>query len=491
MPVKPILKAGAVFAALILAYTAVLAVSVMAGEDGGLSLGAALAAPMAFLAAWAIAALLHKRPAVFTALLAAAAFTAYLAAALWADRWPSSDFEVMYSLALTLRGGGAETVRDSLYILRHPYQSLFVAYQSLIVSPELGRFTSLLIGNAVWMAGIAVLIYRIALWAYSTRTAAFLAALYLLYPAPYLLAPVLTNQHIALFFVLLGIWIFSRKYDGKHGLLAGAALALGNALRPDGILVFAALALLALTAWLTGERALRLPPLAAVAGGWLTGCLLSLLVTLSGISAQGLGDADPLWKLAVGLNLETGGTYSQRLKEEMSAAGDAEARRALEKEVILRNLSAGPGPLLAFWGEKNRYFWGAYEETGWAFREDDDRAVPVTGRPLRETLETLKQTERLMFVPVVLLALLSAALLLPRGRRTEVLPVLCGLFLAVFFCTHLVTEVQTRYRYLVMPFLFWLAGPGLEWLSEFLSPRKPAGACPVPEKPAVDKSSAL
>lgn len=479
MPVKAVLRAGLVFAALILLYTAGLAVRGIAGQGGGLSLDAFAALTLALLLAWAVSAVLHERPALFAGALAAAAFLACLTMALWADAWPSSDFEVMYSLALSLKNGDAARVWGSDYILRSPYQSLFVIYQSLIVSPVLGDFTALLIAGAVWMAGIAVLIYLIARQAYSGRTAGFLAMLYLLYPAPYFLAPVLTNQHISLFFLLLGLWVFLRTQDIKGGVIAGVLLALGNAFRPDGAVLILALLLLAPVVWLLHQKrpfwaSVRraLPPLSAFAVSLLAGAFLSLLVTLSGVSGQGLRNTDPLWRLVVGLNAESGGTYSAAIRDEVSAAQDAEALRKLELEIIRRHLSADAGTMLEFLRGKNLYFWGSYEYTDWAFSQADGRAFPVTGQPVPEALETLKQTERLMFLAISLLGLLSCALLLPRGRRAGVLPVLCGLVFVLFFGVHLVSEVQTRYRYFVMPFLFLLAGTGVDWL---LERKKPAG----------------
>ena len=127
--------------------------------------------------------------------------------------FPSAwDFQTMYTAAQELAQGGRGYL-DKLYYYNWAYQTGFVVYESLLLKlfgP--GQF-SLQVMNAVWMGGIGVLVHRIALRILPARTAACAAVLYALYPAPYFLAAVLTNQHICVFFLYLAVWLLIGRQE--------------------------------------------------------------------------------------------------------------------------------------------------------------------------------------------------------------------------------------------------------------------------------------
>ena len=68
--------------------------------------------------------------------------------------------------------------------------------------------------NAVWMTGAAWLVYRICRRVMPEWAALYGAFLYSVYPGTVLLTSVLTNQHIAVFFLLLGIELTVGRENG-------------------------------------------------------------------------------------------------------------------------------------------------------------------------------------------------------------------------------------------------------------------------------------
>ena len=141
--------------------------------------------------------------------------------------------------------------------------------------------------------------------------------LYALYPGPYFLAAVLTNQHIAVFFFYLGFWLLARREKPSPGgaVLAGLCLAVGNVMRPLGAVIVLALvcwALVRLLRW-KGPGVLKAgaPLLAAGVAYFISTELFDWLVRVTGLNPEGLVNNLPLWKFVLGFNLESGGAWNQ------------------------------------------------------------------------------------------------------------------------------------------------------------------------------------
>jgi len=410
--------------------------------------------------------------------LFAVAFGLKLAMALWAEAEPFSDFLTMYNAAADLsRGGFDETQAYWPYLLRWAYQTFFVAYEAVILwaFPSSFGLTPLLMTNTLWMAGANVLVYALARQCMSERGARLAALLYLLFPAPYLLAPVLTNQHVSLFFALLGLWLLMRGKRVVWFVPAGVCLAVGNALRPDVLLLAAALGgvlllrlLGRLTRWKTEWQwkavwADTMPVAVSVGVCWLTGVALSAVFVVSGLNPNGLKNMNPEWKFVIGLNMATGGGFSQPLYDRVfpTAEGekdvflfDLETSREVSRIVVREHMRMPKRAMADFLFEKTVRAWGFTESTSWAFRGQDERMTPF-GVTVEEAAGVWRYAERIYFAVVCALAAFGAAM---QWRRKDVSVVLvaCGLMLALFIGVHVLIEVQTRYRHFVMPFVFML-----------------------------------
>ena len=165
--------------------------------------------------------------------------------------------------------------------------------------------------------------------------------LYALYPAPYFLAAVLTNQHIAAFFYYLGFWMLVRRdrLSPLWAVGAGLCLAVGNVMRPLGAVI-----VLALLCWtwcgcsaFGGMGVLRLgaPFLAAGVAYFISTELFDWLVRATGLNPEGLANNLPLWKFVLGFNLESGGAWNQ---------ADYNAYYLLPRGQASQAMEAGSGP---------------------------------------------------------------------------------------------------------------------------------------------------
>lgn len=378
---------------------------------------------------------------------------------------PVQDFKTMVQAAGQLAQGSREYLNDP-YFYNWAYQTGFVAYEALVLRLFGQGTLPLQVMNALWMSGTGVLVYLIAKRFLSERTAMAASVFYALYPAPYFLAAVLTNQHIAVFFYYLAIWLLVRKdtLSFPRAALAGLCIAVGNVMRPLGAVV-----ILALLCWggvrllqqgrplLRESGALLLTLCVYFAAGW----SFSKLVAVSGLNPQGLVNNLPLWKFLLGLNPASGGAWNQADYDTYYFLPAAQQEAAM-KSAILERISSGPGALLKLLWQKTRTLWASPEDLYWGFGHLDQQAL-ICGLPVAKLLQALKYADRGVF-------LLAAALALPglyssfRQRGERKLTLLLSFLLCGYFAVHLIIEVQSRYRYFLMPCLFLLAGAGLDFL---------------------------
>lgn len=386
---------------------------------------------------------------------------------------PVQDFKTMYLAAGQMAQGGREYLND-VYFHNWAYQTGFVAYEALVLRIFGQGTLSLQVMNALWMSGTGVLVYLIAKRFLSERAAMAASVFYALYPAPYFLAAVLTNQHIAAFFYYLAVWLLVRKekLTFPTAALAGLCIAIGNVMRPLGAVV-----ILAVLCW-AGVRLLRhgksllrestavlLTVFVYFAAYW----LVSKLVVVSGLNPQGLTNNLPLWKFLIGLNPASGGAWNQADYDYYYFLPAAQ-QEAEMKAAILERVSSGPAALLKMLWQKTRTLWASPEDLYWGFGHLDQNAL-VFGVPVAKLLQGLKYADRGVF-------LLAAALSLPalwngvRQRGERKVTLLLSFLLCGYFAVHLIIEVQSRYRYFLMPCMFLLAGAGLDLLVSKIRRRK-------------------
>jgi len=371
-----------------------------------------------------------------TALAVRAAYT------LSVETVPVSDFELLYSAAQEVAGGNPGALSGEYFEL-WGYQKPFVYYEALVIALG-GGTTALGLLNAAWGALTAWLVFATAR-RFAPDGAAFAAALlYALSPGAIMLTPVATNQCVSLALILLGVYLAVSGSGWRRAALAGCALAAGNLMRPEGIIAVGGLAVAAVLALARGEdwRAL-LRDLAALLLAYFA---LQLAVGL--LVPGGIGNAAPEWKFVLGLDTASGGRYSDANAWilELESAGE---RRAAALDAIRASLSdaGGAGGVLGFFAGKAASFWGGYADSWLGVEHASDYFMRLA--------------ERATFIAMCALAAVGSL-----KRRSGAAHAAVKAAVAINFAAYLLIEVQSRYRYFVLPFLCILAAAGLETLAE-------------------------
>ena len=439
---------------MLLALSAALTESVRHG-------GAGISCLLALLLCGALL-LLRRAPVGPRAILAAAMVSGVLlrlAFVLLVRTEPALDYLRFYEAAQGILRGDLSVFGD-WYFTAWPgtipicwyYAGLFSIVNSIL-------FAQLV--NLVWMTGSLYLVYRLASLLSGRKAGALAALAYAVLPSVIQSSSQLTNQHVSLFLFLLGLaLLLSRRSAG--GCAAGAlCMACGDLLRPEAVVLYAALAALwiALALLLRRDRLFLRSALRCAAAFVCAALAASLLLgglvrRLSGTEERAAGNGFA-WKLIVGFDDAESGTYSDAHLDAFLNGEDALG-------IVLGELRAQKNwPDFLF--RKVRAQWGAYEEPAFSFSAYGGNE-PVRIGPLRTDVNGLLRRghvlDRGAYLAALLLFLSGAArLTLSRGdRRADGL--LWLLTFDAYFCAYMLIEAGARYRYFILPFLL-IAGSAL------------------------------
>ena len=385
---------------------------------------------------------------------------------------PVSDFSLLYGAAQSAAAGDMRwaDVTEG-YFSWWQYQIPFVLYEAAIlrVVPSVAALKMM---NVIWSVGSVYLIWRIVTRFMPGRCALAAAFMMAVYPAQIMYASVLTNQHISLFFVLLAAAVLTETASPWGCALAGAMLAVGDLMRPEGTIVLAAVFCCALCAVIgqpRRKRALSLLitlaafALAYFAVKWAAGAVLGAL----GLAPHGIGNSVPEWKLVVGLDRENGGTVSDKYIYILNLA-DPAARRAAGQDIIAQHL-AQHGGWAAFFLAKLRYFWASAEDLTFTLGGVNVWESAVGGKSVEDMVYALSGAELAARIAAYVLAAAGCVKLAVNavhgeGRNTSAAPLLIAAILCGTVLAYLLIEVQPRYRFFAMPFVFMPASVPFAWV---------------------------
>ncbi len=383
-----------------------------------------------------------------------------------------SDFAALLEAATQWSSGEFSFLEDSYFQL-YPYQLPFVALEALLLCLSGGSVFFLKIVNCLFVAGSGFFLYAFAQILFSRRAAQAAGAAFLCTFSYACLVTVLTNQHAAAFFALLGFYLLVSPRLEKLGLgryaLTGASLGVSALLRPEGAILLTGLGAFALFSLLRRRRACW--PWGVLAAALTLGCyflttaLAGWCFDAAGFTANGLSSPNPLWKFVLGLNASSGGAYSYEDAAALNAlmaqyGGVTDAVLSWEKELIASRLQAGPGALFSLALEKLGSQWtdiAYYWSTG--HMNGDAALGPITLNTALRWLSGGEQGLRLGLLA------LSALGLMPFRQCIEPKKLLPGFVFFAAFCAFLLVEVQGRYSYLPLLFLYAAAAGGVDTLA--------------------------
>ena len=389
------------------------------------------------------------------------------------DTPPISDFAVM------LRAGKLFAVndysfKDFQYFQSFPYQTIFSIYQGLIIKIFGTNIFILKLINCVFIAITNYLIYRIGKIVFNEYVGRIASAFYAVYIPLFFMAPVLTNQHIATLFFYLGLYFIVKESNSyKKWIYGGIFMAIGNTLRPIGIVFIAAI---------FARNLLKSRKITFVKNmKQFIVFLLSYVIIFYGISGlsvatgvtnDGLKNNNPYWKFVTGLNEDTGGRFSFEDAKTLQLYEEncPEELFENEKKIILERLTIPPDRMCKLMFNKVRYMWGDYELGVFTFPHLIEKDVKINGISFDYLYRQSQELEKIFYTFMIAFILIGLFRYF-RDDKSNNVYLLYYIFTA-YTCAHLLIEISPRYKYVAIPLVVLLAANGLNAIFNKINGKK-------------------
>ncbi|MBN2853684.1 MAG: glycosyltransferase family 39 protein [Clostridia bacterium] len=377
-----------------------------------------------------------------------------------------SDFKVMLDGAVMLSKGDL-TFTKWPYYLKWAYQLGFTSYQAIILYLTDGSVMALKLMNSLLSSGTCLFIYGIVKMLSGKRAATIAGAIYAFNIPAIAMCPILTNQHLAVFLFVSSFYFFLKYSENmiKGAIFAGVLVGTGNIIRPMGVIIVLTMIIFRFfTTDMKKKGELKKSSMALIAFIAIYFAIqlsASVIFIGSGLSDTGLSNQDPYWKLVVGLNIETGGRYSQDDLTAINQISDQAERESYEKNLIIKRIS-DPFKLIGLFSEKTRYLWGDIDETiNWSLNEAKSGSrifSYVSKSSLEQFLKySGKATDTILYI-FMLITLVYSVFHKDIYQKRNILLFIILFF--VFFAIHLLVEIQFRYRMFIMPYVIIIAVHG-------------------------------
>jgi len=395
-------------------------------------------------------------------------FIAFLLRLCWVlniDSEIISDFEVMYNAARRAAEGDFGFTSEGIYFMRWGYQLGFTMYQALIIYIFGDSTFFLKLFNILYSVGTSFLIYLIGKKLFnetSGRTAGFLYAVSI---PNIVMTSILTNQYLAIFLFYFAFYLLiSDFYEKKYSWLAiGLFLALGDIIRPLGSFILLAVGLYLFIAYMLQSN--KLQKLATVkkftgiiVTFYLVHYVFNFAFVSTGVTPYSLENREPLWKFVTGLNHETIGVFSDADASYLSQFPVGEERDIASKELI-KDRIADKSELITLFKEKFIYMWTSHDGSIiWGLRSGEHDYTNLK--------ESLTKIERVIYIISTLFIIIGLIRLL-FNRKVNLTVSLFLLLIIGYVCVHLLIEIQTRYRFFIIPSFTLIQGLGIYTILEF------------------------
>lgn len=409
----------------------------------------------------------------FPLLLFLSSTTVYIIMTILVDNPPTSDFLMQLESAQGFVAGNIQVYTDPYYEM-YPWQIGW----SLIEVFLLGLWNStyiIKIFQCLCASGILVLVYLLVSESNGKKIAQFTSVALACFPTFFIMTGILTNQVLSAFLYLLGLFLlFSKNIPNKLRRswmrVCGASLlfALGNFIRPDGIVVVVA----CIAAFLWSQQVSpyhKMELSKAIKYGLgltisylLIGALLSYSLELTSLNPSGNTKADTTWKFAIGTNNESSGTWSMAAVERVNEKiAHGLTRDEANLSVMMENISS-PETNIETILKKNSYLWWGNSLTFGLINESSEQPY---------LYNLLYRIDKSFVVFCFAGCIVSFVFSLLKKRSGKV----SASFPLIFFftcCAYQFIEVQPRYVYFCYIIMFIIAADGFSILANLLR-RKP------------------
>jgi hypothetical protein len=346
------------------------------------------------------------------------------------------------------------------------YQTAFVIYQGVLLKLFHSEFILKLL-NIIYSSLLVYIVYKLGLnISKNEKSARIVSLLYMIFPLYLFLNSVLLNSHLATLLSYFGIFfILKNEPKYKDYFIGGLLIALGNIIRPEGIIIVLAILLYKLITLRKDILKKVIISLMIFLSTYFIVCKgSSLLVKVTNVNPIGLENKDPLWKFLLGFNYESCGYY-------VDSDTEFQVDRETEiKEIKRRALEDIPrtGKLMACKVDK---FWlssGLDDEMG----SFNDKKINILGIDIK--FNNLKNIAISLNkgINVLILALMLLGLFVNRKNINKEALFLIIMIL-ITFGVFLFIEIQPRYMYFIHISLFALSTLGIKYIQDlFLKLKK-------------------
>jgi hypothetical protein len=261
-------------------------------------------------------------------------------------------------------------------------------------------------------------------------------------------------------------------------VISASLIALGNAMRPQAIVVVLAIAgsiLFEIMADMRDKKT-NIKLLKTLSAFLIIYIILtqglSFGVKAFGLNDNGLKNTFPLYKFAVGLNDKTNGTYSQEDANILTSIRDPKLRdkNALK---IIKERTSNPKNLTILLITKPIVMWAGMDiSTEFGFRYLKDTGVDVLGRNVTYKLFTniIRGLEKAYYISIFFMASFGISVGYKRYKNLNGLSIVV-LIILFNFVIYTLIEIQPRYRDFQMIFIFITAAIGLELFDKLVMAR--------------------
>jgi hypothetical protein len=419
---------------------------------------------------------------------------------------PVDDFLGYYNEALRVTTTKEIDISFSRF-LNTPELFSYVLWEAMILTILGKEQFSIQITNTISCTIISLLIYLF-LRKINRQTAIAGGLLFSLSPASLILTPVLTNQHSSLLFYLISFYLVTIENNTEKTYLpilkyftSGILIGIGQLIRPDGII-----SLLSIISFLIifnpqvnfiQENSKFSPKILKIAQSALLGLFLCIgfaipinsYLLISKVDQeryQYLSTLNTYYKIWVGLNPQTRGTWNLEdalLHDDLKKNQTIDQSMPQIKIVLANRIKNLPSLLTLFsdkinilWVEKDFSFSWATQDTYSKEQKELIDSLPERkrNRIINDKEYWLENFERIFhtFDNVFRLIIYACAAFSIWVRKKTItrFELLFLIVTLLYAGVHLIIEVQTRYRYFLLPIIIMFASPVIASLGiKFLS----------------------
>lgn len=398
---------------------------------------------------------------------------------------PISDFNSYYEMGVHLAEGDKAFVNDLIIQYQIPKFGGLAVFMSFIAKIFSEKLIGFQIANIVTTSFICVLIY-LCMEKYSKRSAFSASLLFSFYPANIVSSQITTNHHGAILFSLVGIYmLIVMEHQNKmrkvfYVIVGGVSFAISDFFHPSVIVPIIAVVCYGimgcLEKWKFDFTRIK----------YCLYCVLCYIITLNigililtkaGVVSEQINNSSSSYlpKIVVGFNDQTRGCYSEEDYYIAKNLPDNERQQWCMQQVKERIFNKSAKDICAllndkidcvWFGQDSHFYWYS---GGWQAKIEDDLIKgKITDEEYNAQYDQLEVYfsyalfDWLFLKVIYVLAIIG---LIVSSKKQNICCELTIWMLLGWIAIHLLIEVQPRYRYLGMPYIFVFAGNGVEWIS--------------------------